>query len=185
MSKTSLLFGIILLILSSCSAIKDAITVPVTTNLQVDVPITVASVKSANLNDKAVTFYSFTATKVLQVADNVDMTSYINKIKSVDLRGVTVTIATLTGSDQVLTLDLAVTGITGPVFSIANIGATLNNPFSPTISAAVQSQFNLVEAKLVSDRALTITITGTTNNAPLTLTAKLAFDAKFTCAPLN
>lgn len=111
MSKTSLLFGIILLILSSCSAIKDAITVPVTTNLQVDVPITVASVKSANLNDKAVTFYSFTATKVLQVADNVDMTSYINKIKSVDLRGVTVTIATLTGSDQVLTLDLAVTGI--------------------------------------------------------------------------
>jgi|GEM_PF-1182799 len=185
MKKTHLLFGLLLLTLASCSAIKDAITVPVTTSLQVDVPISVVVTKSANLNDKAGTIYNFTATKVLQVADNVDMTSYINKIKSVDLRGVSVTIATLTGTDQVLTLDLSVSGITGTLFSVTNIGATLNNPFTPTITTDVQAQLNQVEAKIVSDRALTITITGTTNNAPLSLTAKLAFDAKFTCAPLD
>lgn len=184
--KNKLLFlSIATLVFFSCSSIKEAITVPITTTLSVDVPITVSTTKSVNLNNKAGTTYTFTADKVLEVAANVDITPHINKIKSVDLRGVTVTILTLTGTQEVLTLDISVAGVTGPVFSKTNITATNNNPFSPVITPAIQSQLDLVEAKLVADRKLTITVSGTTNAAPLTLTAKLAFDTKFTCMPLN
>ncbi|MCE1199385.1 MAG: hypothetical protein LWW85_10490 [Marinilabiliales bacterium] len=182
MNKLLWLFMSVLLF--SCSAIKEAITVPVNTTLKVDMPFTVSVTKSASL-DKAGTTYSFTSTKVLQVSDNTDMTAYINKIKAVDLRAVTVTMQGLTGTQQVLTLDISVSGVNGPVFSIANISSTSNNPFSPTITSTVQSQLDLVAAKLVSDRQLTLTISGTTNDAPMSLTAQLAFDTKFTCMPLN
>ena len=184
--KNKLLFlTAAILTLFSCSAIKEAITVPVNTSLSVDVPVSVNVTKSAGLTNKAVTFYSFTAEKVLQVADNVDVKSYINKLKSVDLKGVTVTIVTLNGTEEVLTLDVSVSGISGPIFSKTNITATNNNPFSPVIAATVQSQINLVAAKILADRQLTITVSGTTNAAPLSLTAKLAFDARFICMPLN
>jgi hypothetical protein len=173
------------LVLFSCSAIKEAITVPVNTSLSVDVPLSVNVTKSAGLSDKAGTIYSFSAEKVLQVADNVDVKSYINKLKSVDLKGVTVNIVTLNGTEEVLTLDVSVSGINGPIFSKTNITATNNNPFSPVIAATVQTQINLVAAKILADRQLTITVSGTTNAAPLSLTAKLAFDARFICMPLN
>lgn len=172
--------------LFSCSAIKDAITVPVNTSLQVDIPISVSVTKSGQLTDKAgTTTYSFSAEKVLQVSENMDMTSYINKIKSVDLKAVSIAIGGLKGSEEVLTLDVAVSGISGPIFSQSNITATNNNPFSPSVTGALQTQLDLLEPKVVADRKLTITISGTTNAAPLTLTAKLSFDARFVCAPLN
>ena len=185
MKNNLLLLTISTLILCSCSEIKDAITVPITTTLSVDVPLTVSITKSGSLNDKAGTVYNFSAEKILEVASNVDMTSYINKIKSVDLRSVSISIAPLSGSEEVLTLNVFVTGITGSVFSKTNITATTNNPFFPVITPAIQTQMNLVEAKIITDRKITITVSGTTNTAPLNLTAKLAFDAKFICAPLK
>lgn len=184
--KLKLLFlSITILLLSSCDSIKEAITVPITTTLKVDVPLNVSVTKSLNLNNKAGAVYNFTADKVLEISANVDMSNYINKIKSVDLKGVTISIVTLNGTEEVLTLDVSVSGVSGPVFSKTNITATTNNPFSPVITPAIQAQLDLVETKLVADRKLTITVSGTTNTAPLTLTAKLAFDAKFTCMPLN
>ncbi len=185
MKKELMLLVVAVLMLSSCSKIKEAITVPINTTLKVDVPISVSVTKSAGLNDKAGTVYSFTADKILLVAENVDMTSYINKIKSVDLTGVSIAIATLNGTEEVLTLDLFVSGISGPVFSKTNITATNNNPFTPVITPAIQAQLDQVQARVVADRQLTFTVSGTTNAAPLTLTAKLAFNAKFTCMPLN
>lgn len=185
MKKNLLFLSITILLLFSCNSIKEAITVSVPTTLKVDVPLSVSVTKSLDLNNKAGTVYNFTADKVLEVADNVDINDYINKIKSVDLTGVTITIVTLNGTEEVLTLDVSVSGVSGPVFSTTNITATTNNPFSPVITSAIQAQLNLVEAKLVADRKLTITVSGTTNAAPLTLTAKLAFDAKFVCMPLN
>ncbi len=185
MKKPLLFLSITTLLLFSCNAIKDAITVPITTTLKVDVPLSVSATKSLNLNNKAGTVYNFSADKVLEIADNVDINAYINKIKSVNLTGVTITIVTLNGTEEVLTLDVSVSGVTGPVFSMTNITATTNNPFSPVITSAIQSQLDLVEAKVIADRKLTITVSGTTNAAPLTLTAKLSFDAKFVCMPLN
>ena len=185
MKHTLLFLSISMLVLASCSKIKEAITVPVTTTLNVDVPISVSAVKSLNLNDKAGTIYTFSSDKVLEVAANVDMSSYINKIKSVDITGATITIQGLTGTSEILTLDLSVSGVSGPVFSKTNITASSNNPFSPDITPTVQAQLNLVEAKLVADRKITITVSGTANAAPLTLTAKLAFNTKFICMPLN
>jgi len=184
--KKSLLFsGIALLLLFSCEAIKEAITVPVNTNLTVNVPFSVNVTKSAGTDNKAATTYNFSASKVLEVGDNVDMKAYINKLKSVDLKGITVTIATLNGTEEVLTLDVAVSGVSGSLFSKTNITATGNNPFSPVITQAMQSQLDLVETKVIAERKITITVSGTTNAAPLSLNAQLAFDAKFICMPLN
>lgn len=172
--------------LFSCNAIKEAITVPINTTLSVDVPLPVTGTKSGSLNYKAGTVNYFTANKVLQVADNVDMNAYINKIKSVDLTKVAINIVTLTDPDEILTLDVSVSGATGPVFSQTNITATANNPFSPVITSAIQAQLDQVEAKIIADRQLTITVSGTTNVAAgRVLTAKLAFDAKFVCMPLK
>jgi hypothetical protein len=185
MRKHLIVLGIALLMLFSCEAIKESITVPVNTSLTVNVPFTVSVTKNAGLSGKAATTYNFSASRVLEVGENVDMKAYINKIKSVDLKGVTVTIATLTGTEEVLTLDVAVSGVTGPVFSKNNITATGNNPFSPVITQAIQSQLDLVESKVINERKITITVSGTTNAAPLVLNAQLAFDAKFTCMPLN
>ena len=186
MRKFLLFLSITALMLFSCNAIKEAITVPINTTLSVDVPLSVTATKSASLNYKAGTVNYFTANKVLQVADNVDMNAYVNKIKSVDLTKVSISITPLTDPDEVLTLDVSVSGVTGPVFSKTNITATANNPFTVPITPAIQAQLDLVAAKLIADRQLTITLSGTTNVAAgRVLSAKLAFDAKFVCMPLN
>jgi hypothetical protein len=185
MKKTLLFSAIAMLLLFSCEAIKEAITVPVNTTLTVNVPFSVTVTKSANTSDKAGTIYNFSASRVLDVGENGDMKAYINKIKSVDLKGVAITIATLTGSEEVLTLDVSVSGVPGSLFSKNNITATQNNPFIPEITPAIQSQLDIVETKVINERKITITVSGTTNAAPLNLNAQLAFDAKFKCMPLN
>lgn len=185
MRKNLLFLAVSALMLFSCSAIKEAITVPVNTTLSVDVPLTVVVSKSGSLTDKAGTVNNFSTDKLLKVADNIDMTSYINKIKSVDLTKVTITLTPLTGSDEILTLDVAVTGVTGPVFSKTGITASANS-FSPVITSSIQSQLDKVETVLKDTRQITLTVSGTTNlPVGTTLNAKLAFDAEFTCMPLN
>ena len=89
------------------------------------------------------------------------------------------------GTQEISTLDVSVAGVSGPVFSLTGITATVNNPITPVITPAIQAQLDLVEAKLIADKKITITVKGTTNAAPLTLIAKLAFDTKFTYQPLN
>lgn len=185
MRKNLLFLAISALMLFSCSAIKEAITVPVNTTLSVDVPLSVVVTKSGSLTDKAGVVNSFTTDKVLKVADNVDMTSYINKIKSVDITKTTITITPLAGTDEILTLDVAVSGVSGPVFSKTGITASANS-FSPTMTAAIQAQLDKVETVLKDTRQITITVSGTTNlPVGTTLNAKLTFNAEFICMPLN
>lgn len=186
MRRNLLFLAISTMMLFSCSAIKDAITVPVNTTLSLDVPLSVVVTKSATLNDKAGTINSFSTEKELKVANNVDMASYINKIKEVNVTAAKVAISPLVGTDEITTLNVEVTGVTGPVFSITGITATANNPFSPVITPAIQAQLDLVEKVLIKDRAVILKISGTTTVAVgTTLTAKLSMDTKFICTPLN
>jgi hypothetical protein len=157
MKTTNLIAITAAALLGSCSLIKDAATVTIDTNLLVDVPVALTTVKSAQLDAQA-TSYPFSANATLDMAENDDVSDYLKKIKSIDINSVTVTITGLQAEQVIESLTLTVTGV-GEVFTQTNITSE-NNTFSPEISSDIIGK---VEAKLESDKKITMTVSGLVN----------------------
>lgn len=85
-----LLAIVVMVSLVSCDAIKDATTVEIETDLNVDIPVATTSksgstIKSANAE---ITVFPFGGNGTLSLAENNDLSDYINNINDVLLNGV-------------------------------------------------------------------------------------------------
>jgi len=179
--KTRLLLIIAsLLAFGGCSKIKDATTIPVNTHLQTNIPVVVTAVGMKSFDLVAIgSAITFNKTQDLALADNVDLTPYISRVKSINLNSVLVTITGLSVGQTINTVSLEVAGI-GNIFTQTNITST-NNSFTPVIAAGILDQ---VAAKLTADRKITITVSGSTSGS-MTFNVGLNIDTTVTVYTIN
>jgi len=176
--KTKLFYFLILtVVLGGCELLKDAATVPIATDLKADIPVIVAAVKSAD-EAGSVNAVVFNKTQDLSLGSNADIEPYLEKIKSIEMNSLVVTITGLTAGQTINSVSLDVTGV-GNVFTQTNITMT-NNTFTPVISATTLDN---VAAKLTSDRKITLTVSGNASGA-MTFTVGLNFDIVVTAGVL-
>jgi hypothetical protein len=164
-------------VLGGWEMLKDAATVPISTDLNANIPVVVAAVKSAD-ESGSVNAVSFSKTQDLTLGSNADIEPYLEKIKSIDLNSLVVTITGLTAGQTINSISLDVTGV-GNVFTQTNITAT-NNTFTPVISATILDN---IASKLTSDKKITLTVSGNTSGA-MTFTASLNFGVVVTASVL-
>jgi len=151
-----LLLLVSILTFGGCSKIKDATTIPVTTSLQANIPVVVASVGMKSFDLVAVgTGITFSESKDLTLDANVDIAPYLSRIKKINLNSLVVTITGLSSGQTINTVSLAVTGV-GIIFTQTNITMN-NNSFTPVITAGILDQ---VAAKLTADHKITLTVSG-------------------------
>ena len=129
--------------------------------------------KSATLN------YSFSESHTGSLQDNPDVSEYLNLLKSVDINELEIVSSGLQDTQTIETIDISVEGV-GTIAAITNV-TTSNLVHSPEISDALLSQ---VAAKLYSTKQITITVSGSTNEAPMTFNVKTNIGAHFTASPL-
>ena len=175
--KISLLLAMIL-VLSGCNWIKDLAEVEFSTDLMLDIPVTVTGTKSAD-QAKALNASNFSASLDLKLEDNEDIEPYLEKLRNIDLNSVMITVNGLTSGQTINTLTLEAAGV-GIIFTQTNI-SNENNSFTPEADAA-----KLLQAgeKLKNDRKLTVTVSGTANS-PMVFNVNLIFDADITAGALD
>jgi hypothetical protein len=156
MNTKLICFLVILFTIGGCSKIKDATTISLSTQLQTSIPVTVTAVGMKSYDIIAVdNSITFTKSQDLTLANNVDLAPYIEKIKSINLNSLIVTISGLSADQTISSVTLNVAGV-GDIFTQTNITSTANS-FSPTIASGILDK---VAAKLSTDRKITLTVSG-------------------------
>lgn len=172
MKKTmTLLLFAAAIALTGCDWIKNLGEVDFSTDLTVNVPVTVSSGSKTALN--------YSASNDLMLADNEDVEPYLDKLRKIDLKSVVITITGLVPGQTINTLSLDVTGV-GTLFTQNNITST-SNSFTPTVDAA---KLNQAGEKLKNDREITLTVSGTASG-PMAFNAAVLFDATVTAGALD
>lgn len=171
--KTKILFILAsLAAITGCELIQDAATVSIPTRFKTEIPIVISSygVKSSE-TISANAPISFTETQDLYIADNMDVEPYLEKIKTIKLNEVVVTVKGLKEGQAINSISLDVAGV-GNI--ITKTGITMaNNTFTPVIPATV---FEQVAQKLKDERKIRITVSGNVSE-PLSITVGLDIDA--------
>jgi hypothetical protein len=155
-----------------CDKIKDLATVPFDTHLKADLPVVVTGTGKKSLDQIGlVNAVVFTKTQDLTLSSNTDIAPYINKIKSIGLNSLAITVTGLSTGQVINSVSMDVTGV-GNIFTQTNITMT-NNSFTPVIAAAT---LNNVASKLTSDKKITITVSGNASG-PMSFIVSCNFDA--------
>ena len=177
--KTKLtVFLAAVLLVTGCDLIKDAAEVEFSTDLTAVIPV-VAPAKKAGNALAEVNASNFSQSYPLELADNVDIEPYLEKIREINLQSLQVTVNGLTEGQIVNTLTLSVAGV-GTVFTRSNI-TPANNSFTPEIESGILGN---VGNKLKNDRMITLTVAGTASN-PMAFTVNLTFDAGIVAGALD
>jgi hypothetical protein len=174
--KTSLFYlAALIIVFSGCDKIKDATTKDISTQLKTDIPVVVVASGKKSVNQTAeVNAIAFSETKELTLASNADIEPYLNKIESINLYSLVVTVTGLGAEQFISSMSLDVAGV-GNIFTQTNITAG-NNTFTPVIA---ESTLANVAAKLESDRKITLTLSGLASG-PMVFTVNLNFNATLT-----
>ncbi|MGE0018518.1 MAG: hypothetical protein AB7S72_02530 [Draconibacterium sp.] len=84
-----LTLGMIFLLLASCDKIKDATTVEIETDLEVEIPITTTGNSNATKSaDAGINAFLYGGTATFSLAENEDLSDYINNIDDIIVDGV-------------------------------------------------------------------------------------------------
>ena len=168
----------ITLMFGGCQWIKDLAEVDFSTDLVMNIPVTVSGTKSADQAPE-VNALNFSASQDLKLADNEDIEPYLEKLRKIDMKSLVVTVTGLTSGQTINTMSLDAAGI-GTLCSQTNITST-NNTFTPQVDAAKLTQAG---EKLKNDRELTLTLTGNVSG-PMVFNVGLVFGVDVTAGALD
>jgi len=94
MNNRILLFLVMVFILTSCETFKDLFSVEIETTLETDIPVQVAS-SGTPLKSAGADSYTFIATGILSLDENEDLEEYLEKIESISIESLEITIEEL------------------------------------------------------------------------------------------
>ncbi len=170
MKNTFLLLLLVSTLLFSCDKIDEINTIEFDTTLSMDIPVAVVGT-TALLNKSAQAEFSFSQSQTTRLSDIEEVSDYLNKLKSIAINDVEIAISNL-GADEVInTIDISVTGA-GTLVTLTDISAA-NNVQSPDIDSAVLMQAVSI---LNSTKEIEVTVSGTTNTAPMSFIVNMDFD---------
>jgi len=156
--------------LFSCDKIEDANTIEFDTTLSMNIPVAVVET-NASIQKSASADFAFSETQTTKLSDISEIADYLNKLKSIDINELELVIGNLGEGELVKTLDVSVDNV-GILVSLTDISRE-NNTFKPSVDNA-----KLIQAASIlnSTKEITITVSGTTNTAPVDFVVNMDFD---------
>lgn len=170
MKRISLLLFIIPALMFSCDKVEDANTIDFDATLSLDIPVAVAE-PVAMLEKSTQADFEFEESATTSLADIDDISDYLSKIKSIDIEELEIVFTNLGSSEEINEIDISVVGV-GVLATITGITSS-NNIHKPTIDQAKLTQAAVI---LNNTKAITVTVSGATNDAPMDFTVNMDFD---------
>ena len=109
MKKIYLLSVVFLLMLFSCSLFDNANSVDLDSSLSMDIPIVVNELSAISL--KSAASFPFSETGYASLAEDEDLSDYLDKIKSIDINSVKVSFYGLQEGQVIESVSLTVSGV--------------------------------------------------------------------------
>jgi hypothetical protein len=174
MKIKSILYLALIFSFFGCEQIKEAATISISTKFSTDFPVLITAQNSSSTSSMVVSEASiiFSETREINLQNNFDVEPYLQKIKTINLSEVVVTVTGLTQGQTINTVTLSVAGI-GNIITKTNIDM-INNTFTPDIPNALLDQ---VAAKFKSERKISCTVSGTASG-PMAFNVGLDIDAR-------
>ena len=169
-------FLILLIAFSSCEKIKDAVTEDFYTTISMEIPVIVED--TTTIAKSGLVSYSFSASKTVSLEDNENVTDYLDLIKKIEITDVNIVFSGLTDNQVIEKIDISVEGV-GMIASIENITPSELN-FHPDVNSSL---LILVANKLYLSKQLTVTVEGTSNEAPMDFTVNSYFNLHIEARP--
>jgi len=170
MKRISLLLFLVPALLFSCSLFEEANTIDLYPTLSVDIPVAVAE-PVAMLEKSIEADFQFAQSATASLSEISEISEYLNKVKSIDINNLKIVFNSLGVGEEIKSIDVSVTGV-GVLASLANVSSA-NKTHTPTIDSAKLMQ---VATILNSTKAITVTVSGITNIAPMDFTVNMDFD---------
>jgi hypothetical protein len=178
MKTTMTLILATVLLFGGCDLFKDAAEVDFSTDLTATIPVLVTGEKSANA-DAELLAVPFSKSFELKLADNQDVSPYIDKIRKIELKSLEGYVTGLVSGQTINSMSLDVTGV-GTITTVTNI-TSANSTFFPSV---MLDDLVAVGALLKKDRKVTLVIHGNASG-PMTFTVTCIFDTKITAGALD
>lgn len=169
MKQLYILLLIIPTLILSCDKIDDANTIDIDTTISMEVPVAVLETNAIAL--KSVTDYSFSESGTASLMDNTEIMDCLEKIESIEVNKLKVIFYGLESGMVIETISFSVSGI-GEIASISNV---TNTNASHTLSID-NSKLTKIASILESNWAVTATVSGTTNTAPMWFSINMEYD---------
>ena len=163
--------------LISCEKLKEATMVEFDTNLTLDIPVAVVDPQANAL--KSATDFDFSKSGTASLLDNPEVEESVNYIESLDIENLELAFTNLEAGKVIKTVSVSITGV-GVLATLTDVSST-NNIHNPTVDAAKLSQ---ASAMLKNSKQLTVTVSGTTNEAPMSFTVNMDFDMHIEASPI-
>jgi len=170
MKRITLLLFLVPALLFSCSLFEDANTIDLYPTLSVDIPVAVSNM-GAMLEKSTQADFQFSQSATASLAEVSEVSDYLNKIKSIDINNLKIIFTNLGPNEEIKSIDISVTGV-GILATITNVSSA-NHTHTPTVDSAKLMQAANI---LNSTKAITVTVSGATNAAPMNFTVNMHFD---------
>ncbi len=170
MKRFTLLLFTIPSLFFSCDKIDDANTVEFDRTLSVEIPVDIAP-PAAIAGKSAAADFNFSQSQTISLGEIEDITEYLNKIKTIEINNLEISFDGFEEGEEITTIDISVTGV-GLLATLNNI-TSVNNSYSPEIDSAKLTQ---VATIFSSTKAITISVSGSTNTAPMDFDVNMDFD---------
>jgi hypothetical protein len=157
-----LTLGMIFLLFASCDKIKDATTVEIETDLEVEIPIATTGTSNATKSaDAGINAFLYGGTATFSLADNEDLSDYINNIDEIIADGVaTIQINGVPagGSISACLLKYGIAPTAGTTaFNLASPIASSNGVISITDVAWINSLLNTLKQNMKASYKFDVT----------------------------
>ncbi|MDX8340802.1 hypothetical protein SLH46_16515 [Draconibacterium sp. IB214405] len=170
MKNTFLLLLIFSALLFSCDKIDEANTFEFDTTVSMDIPVAVIET-SAQAQKSALADYAFSVTQTNSLSEIEEIADYLDKLKSIDINDLEIVISNLGEGELVKSIEISVDGV-GVLVTLTDISME-NTTFTPEID---DSKLIQAASILSSTKAITITVAGVTNTAPMDFMVNMDFD---------
>jgi len=177
MKKLIFLFMLTPVFFASCDKIKDATTEDFYTTLRMEIPVEVVDTTTLEKSLKA--GYSFSVSQTKSLEDNEKIQDYLDLLKLIEVTDVDIDFSGLVNEQVIENVELSIENV-GTIATIENVSAS-NLTHHPEINSSVL--INIANI-LYHEKQLTMTVSGTTNAAPMNFLVDTSFDLHIEASPL-
>ena len=166
---------VVLIILGGC----DSITTDFDTNLRTTILADVQLPAEVKSTLKDVTTYSFNASQKLDIKDNSKINDYIDRLKEINVQSITCTFTGIPSGETITELNISIQSVALDL-ALEN----LENGISVTLDVS-NHLLNAISNELTDKHEITISVSGESTHAPMTLSTLMDFQVSVTARVLD
>lgn len=168
-----------LVVLPSCKKIKEATSIDFETTMSAEIPVEVQDSTTSETTKSTLSGYSFSQSLTKSMEDNDKVNSYLDHLKSIAINDVDITFRDLQADQVIESIDISIEGV-GLIAHIENV--TPDNLFhQPEINRSLLIKTANI---LNNEKQITLSVLGTTNEAPMSFVVDTSFDLHIEASPL-